>query len=231
MSEKSGAPPRRAWEMHSVEFSVTYPVSRIHGAGGTRFFYPIGDRKTTYGTRDAAMRATHRHVIEEAIKAGMPVPLSVRMEYPDIDAGESDFAALGAGQVRNEAADAPERAARTQATLAKCLAETERERDRIVGAVLLAHDDAKTLHRTVTTGLTKALVEGAEKHRAMTEAVREGAEDRAAVLDGITATLADIKKQAALLAAIKPKAKPKKWTFTIRRDNHGNIAGMDAEPC
>ncbi len=234
MSEKSGAPPRRPWEMHSVEFSVTYPVSRIHGAGGTRFFYPIGDRKTTYATRDAAMRATHRHVIEEAIKAGMPVPLSVRMEYPDIDAGESDFAALGAGPVRNEAADAPERAARAQETLAKCLAETERERDRIVGAILLAHDDAQTLHRTVTTGLTKALAEHAEKQRAMTEAMRAGAEDRAAVMDGITATLADIARQQAkiLSEARKPKpAKPKKWTFKVRRDNHGSIAALDAEQC
>lgn len=234
MSEKSGAPPRRPWEMHSVEFSVTYPVSRIHGAGGTRFFYPIGDRKTTYATRDAAMRATHRHVIEEAVKAGMPVPLSVRMEYPDIDAGESDFAALGAGPVRNEAADAPERAALAQATLAKCLAEAQQERDRIVGAVLLAHDDAQTLHRTVALGLTKALNEQTEKARELNEAMREGEEDRAATVERINETLADIARQQAkiLAEARKPKpAKPKRWTFKIQRDAHGNIAGLDAEPC
>ena len=47
-------------------------------------------------------------------------------------------------------------------------------------------------------------------------------------LDRLAATM---RQQAELLAAARKPAKPKKWTFKVRRDNHGNIAGMDAEPC
>ena len=234
----SDQPRKKAWEMTPAEFGKSFSPHRVFGENGTRFFYKAIDpsaRPMSYATRDEAVRHAHRHVVAAALAAGVAVPPEVAALYPDIAAGEPlpDIAAL-AGTAPNEAADAPERATRTQATLAKCLAEAERERDRLVGAALLAHDDAQTLHRTVTTGLTKALVEGAEKHRAMTEAMREGAEDRAATVERINETLADIARQQAkiLSEARKPKpAKPKKWTFKVRRDSNGNLAGMDAEPC
>ena len=37
------------------------------------------------------------------------------------------------------------------------------------------------------------------------------------------------KTQADAMRAMAEPAKPKKWTFTIRRDSHGNIAALDAE--
>lgn len=229
---------KRAWEMMPDEFGRAFSPHRVYSENGTRFFYKAVDpsaRPMSYATRDEAVGHAHRHVVAAALAAGVAVPPEVSALYPDIAAGEQlpDIAEL-TGPARNEATEAPERAAIAQAALAKSLAEAERERDRIVGAVLLAHDDAQTLHRTVTTGLTKALVEGAEKHRAMTEAMREGAEDRAAVMDSITAAMADIARQQAkmLAEARKPKpAKPKKWTFKVKRNSHGDIEGLDAEPC
>lgn len=227
---------KKAWEMTPDEFGKCFSPHRVYGANGTRFFYKAVDpsaRPLTHATRDEAVRHAHRHVVGEAILAGVAVPPEVAALYPDIAAGEQlpDIAEL-TGPARNEATEAPERAARTQATLAKCLTEAERERDRIVGAALLAHDDAQTLHRTVVTGLTKALAEHAERSEKRAADWREGAEDRAATVERITATLADIKKQAALLATSKPKpAKPKRWTFKVRRDANGNIESLDAEPC
>ncbi|TXG87837.1 MAG: hypothetical protein E6R10_07175 [Rhodocyclaceae bacterium] len=231
-------PRKKAWEMTPDEFGRAFSPHRVYSENGVRFFYKAVDpsaRPMSYATRDEAVRAAHRHVVAAALAAGVAVPPEVAALYPDIAAGEQlpDIAEL-TGPARNEATAAPERAAIAQATLAKCLTEAERERDRLVGAALLAHDDAKTLHRTVTLGLTKALNEQTEKARELTEAMRAGAEDRAATVERINETLADIARQQAkiLAEARKPKpAKPKKWTFKVRRDNHGSIAALDAEQC
>ena len=225
------------WHMTPEEFGKAFPPVRTIGAANyPEWRYDLPGLEA----RDARAKAVadaHRHFVERALEEGCAVPDHVAAMYrppeppptPKVQA-EPDYLRLVATPV-NEAADAPERAAIAQAALAKSLAEAERERDRIVGAALLAHDDAQTLHRTVAAGLTKALRENAERSERRAAELREGEEDRAATVERITAAMATIKKQIAQMAAIKPKAKPKKWTFTIRRDSHGNIAGMDAEPC
>lgn len=67
----------------------------------------------------------------------------------------------------------------------------------------------------------------------MNEAMRATSADRSAetkeTLDRLAATM---RAQAQVLAArSKAPEKPKRWTFTVRRDAHGNIAGLDATSC
>ena len=129
--------------------------------------------------------------------------------------------------------EATARAARTQATLAKCLTEAEQERDRIVGAVLLAHDDAQSLHDHTTMALAKALAAvESQGEAAMIQASEcRGELDRVSValqqtLESFTAIA---KTQADAMRAAAEPAKPKKWHFKIVRDAHGNIEALDAE--
>ena len=132
-----------------------------------------------------------------------------------------------------ERREATARAARTQATLAKCLTEAEQERDRIVGAVLLAHDDAQSLHDHTTMALAKALaaVESQGEAAFIQASEFRGELDRVYVTlqKTLEAFAAISKTQADAMRAMAEPAKPKKWTFTIRRDSHGNIAALDAE--
>lgn len=131
-----------------------------------------------------------------------------------------------------ERREADERAARTQATLAKCLAEAERERDRLVGAALLAHDDAQSLHHHASLSLAKALaaVESQGEAAFIQASEFRGELDRvyAALRQTLEAFTDIAKTQADAMRAMAEPAKPKKWTFTIRRDSHGNIEGLDA---
>ena len=113
------------------------------------------------------------------------------------------------------------------------MSETEDTLKSVVGAALLAHDDAMTLHRTVATGLTKALTEQTERAERTRADMREDLADREAELkETIDRLDAAMRQQAQILAAARQTpAKPKRWRFKIQRDAHGNIAGLDAEPC
>ena len=230
--------PLPPWMLTPEQFGKSYPPMRVIGTANHPEWRYL-EKLPARDTRVAAVQDAHRHFVERALEEGCAVPDHVAELYrpatppttPKVQA-EPDYIRLVAERP-NEATAAPERAAIAQAVLAKCLAEAERERDRLVGAALLAHDDAMTLHRTVATGLTKALTEQTERAERTRADMREDLADREAELkETIDRLDAAMRQQAKILAAArKPKAKPKKWTFKITRDTHGNIAGLDAEPC
>lgn len=227
---------KKAWEMTPEEFGRAFSPHRIYGRNGVRFFYKAVDdsaRPMTHATRDEAVRAAHRHVVAAALSAGVAVPPGVLALYPDLLSGEPlpDLADL-AGPARNEASDEPLRKARASMELAERAICAISGTTRAIAAMAEQIGEQRALSVTVATGLVKALHHEAEKSRGMAEAMREGAEDRAEAIERLNAALAVIKKQAARMATSKtPPAGPRKWTFTVRRDAHGNIAGMDATSC
>lgn len=129
--------------------------------------------------------------------------------------------------------EAERRSANTQTVLAKCLGETEDALKGIIGATLLAHDDAMTLHRTTATGLAKALEAQAHAMERQAEDTRDGLLNAHAnqqhAIDLISRL---IERQDTILAEIakaNAPTPPKKWHFRIVRDHHGNIEALDAE--
>jgi hypothetical protein len=230
--------PLPPWHMTPEQFGKSYPPVRTIGKANHpewRYLPHLPARDT----RVAAVQDAHRHFVERALEEGVAVPDRIAALYrPPPDPryepvqAEPDFLRLTAAS-KNEGIDAQARAASTNANLTARLVDTEDALKGVIGAALLAHSEAMTLNRTVATGLTKELAAQAEKTREMNEAMRESAEGRAAAIERLTATLADLKRQQArvLAASSKTPAKPKRWHFKIERDAHGNIAGLDAEPC
>ncbi len=174
----------------------------------------------------AAVKDVQAHQNEQAARAQIALTAAHHHAQETLERLIADAAAERRG--------ADERAARTQATLAKCLAETERERDRIVGAVLLAHDDAQSLHHHTSLSLAKALaaLESKAEEAGLREAQFRGELDRVYITlqETLLAFSRVMETQALAMESRTEPAKPKKWTFTIRRDSHGNIEGLDATP-
>ena len=225
------------WQMTPEEFGKSYPPMRVIGRANHPEWRYLPSLPFC-PTRAAAVLDAHKHFVTRAIEEGVAVPDAIAALYrppaplAERVQAEPDYIRLTADR-HNEAADAPARAATANATLTQRLAETEDALKQVIGAALLAHDDAQTLHRTVTTGLTKALneqTERAERTRAEMRAIAAAREaELKATLDRLDATM---RQQAQVLAArSKSPTKPKRWRFKINRDAHGNIAGMDAEPC
>ena len=229
--------PLPPWMLTPEQFGKSYPPVRTIGLANRpewRFLPHLPARDT----RVAAVQDAHRHFVQRALEEGCSVPDHVAALYRQPDPpvervqAEPDFLRLSADR-HNEADAAPARAADAATAQAQRLSETEETLKKVVGAALLAHDDAMKLCSTVHTSLTKALSEQAERTERTRADMREDRADRDAELKETLDRLdAAMRQQAQVLAArSKTPAKPKKWHFKIQRDAHGNIACMDAEPC
>lgn len=227
------------WQMTPEEFGKSFVPVRVIGKANTPTWrYELPGLEAS-PTRAAAVLDAHKHFVERALEEGVSVPDHVAALYrprpePPYERvqAEPDYIRLIADR-KNEATDAPARAATAATAQAQRLAETEDALKQVIGAALLAHDDAMTLHRTVTTGLTQALNEQTERTERTRAEMRAIAAAREAELKEIQDRIAAaLRAQAQVLAASsKSPTKPKRWRFKIQRDAHGNIAGMDAEPC
>lgn len=225
------------WHMTPEEFGKSYPPMRTIGAANHPEWRYL-PQLPACPTRVAAVLDAHRHFVTRALEEGVAVPDHIAALYrqPEPPAervqAEPDYIRI-IGDRPNEADAAPARAASAQADLTQRLSGTEDALKQVIGAALLAHDDAMKLCSTVTTGLTQALNEQTEKSERQRAEMRAIATEREAELkeiqDRLTATM---RAQAQILAArSKSPTKPKRWRFKIQRDSHGNMTGMDAEPC
>lgn len=225
------------WQMTPEEFGKSYPPMRTIGKANHPEWRYLPSLPAC-PTRAAAVLDAHRHFVTRALEEGVAVPDHIAALYrqpeppPERVQAEPDLLRLTAARP-NEAADAPARAASAQADLTQRLADTEATLKQVIGAALLAHDDAMKLCSTVHDGLTRAMNERAAKFEQERADMRQAIADREAqtkeTLDRLAATM---RAQAQVLAASsKSPTKPKRWHFKIQRDAAGNIAGMDAEPC
>lgn len=225
------------WQMTLEEFGKSYPPMRAIGKANHPEWRYL-PQLPACPTRVAAVQDAHRHFVERALEEGVAVPDHVAALYrpPEPPAervqAEPDYLRLTAAS-RNEAGAAPARAATAQADLTQRLADTEATLKQVIGAALLAHDDAMKLCSTVHDGLTRAMNERAAKFEQERADMRQAIADREAqtkeTLDRLAATM---RAQAQVLAASsKSPTKPKRWHFKIQRDAHGNLAALDAEQC
>lgn len=229
--------PLPPWMLTPEQFGKSYPPMRVIGAANRPAWRYLPSLPFC-PTRAAAVLDAHKHFVTRALEEGVAVPDAIAALYrppepqPERVQAEPDYIRLTAASP-NEAADAPARAASAQADLTQRLADTEDALKQVIGAALLAHDDAMKLCSTVATGLTQALNEQTEKSERQRAEMRAIAAEREAELkaslDKITATM---RAQAQVLAArSKSPTKPKRWRFKINRDAAGNMTGMDATSC
>ena len=231
--------PLKPWEMTPEQFGKSFVPVRVIGKANTPTWRYDLPSLEACPTRAAAVLDAHKHFVERALEEGVSVPDHVAALYrprpePPYERvqAEPDYIRLIADRT-NEADAAPARAATANAAQAQRLADTEDALKKVIGAALLAHDDAQKLHSTVHAGLSKSLTEQTERTERTRAEMRAIAAAREAELKEIQARLtATMRLQAQVLAArSKAPDKPKRWRFKIQRDAHGNISGMDAEPC
>lgn len=220
------------WTVTAVEFGRFYPPVRVIAPDGSSAWRYPALGTDARSARALAVVDAHRHFVLKALAEGVEVPAPIRALYlappPPIAPDEAqDFTRLAGAPAANAAAG--------RAAPAELIEQLVSLSSTTTAAVQLLADrqtaQREWIHTTLA-GLVKALTQQSDHLNAIALVTRNSAAEAAETLfltkERQDEILKKVEKTLSKIAAAR--AKPKRWSFQVRRDANGFIARIDATP-